>query len=181
MIDCDVEARLAACGGAPCDSCGSQKANPLIYECTCKRCGETWRSSNPAPKRNCPATKTIEDELFLSAPAVSVPVDGPGTEFATIAEKLGYQTCGDCNAIKAGMNLLGVAGCEERFEEVLAAIRDNAGKHPKKFGKLIAAVNAARHGMTFIDPRDPLRSILVEAVRRAAEKEAAENNPHRAA
>lgn len=100
---------------------------------------------------------------------------GPGTELKKILDGLGIQApenCG-CRATMRAMDDLGVDGCRDQFEMIVAKIRENADKWG--WGKLSglakmprAGVRALLSGLAFkINPLDPIPGVVEQAIRAA--------------
>lgn len=104
---------------------------------------------------------------------VKVPQHGPGTELKKMLSKLGVNpspTC-DCNGKAAQMNIWGVKGCEEHFDEIVGWMREGQDRW-KWTDKVKAAALAVRTGLVFkFSPTDPYPGLIREAIRLAQEKE----------
>lgn len=91
-----------------------------------------------------------------------------GTEFKKMAEQLVNQKLGcGCETMAAKLNSLTVAECRERIDDLTAEIQTN-----KKAFTWIELAKAAVLGATHLfewhlDPLNPIRSMLVESIRRA--------------
>lgn len=98
---------------------------------------------------------------------------GPGTELKGLLAKLGFAVgnC-KCNQRAEEMNGWGPAGCRERRAEIVAWLKQEADQR-RWTARLGAAFHAARRLMTFLNPLDPLGSLVDEAIRLAEEKERA--------
>jgi len=73
----------------------------------------------------------------------------------------------NCDAIAASMNMLGVAGCREHRDELLAALNENYDLYGLG-DKMVAAASSITSGLFWrINLFDPLGSLLDEAIRRA--------------
>ena len=129
----------------------------------CPLCG--FRSA-PHVRRNCP--------VKLKDRPAKRPESGPGTELAAIFQQIAVKNkpgCG-CKAIAKEMNRLGVAGCREHREELLAKLKENYDLYGLT-DKLIAAFKTVTSGLASkINPLDPLGSLLDEAIRRAESQSA---------
>lgn len=96
---------------------------------------------------------------------------GPGTEFEKLGGIFGLnRDCNTCRLLKQRMNVLGVDGCREHFDELVAEIKKRF--EDMKIGKLEWAVAAARGiaaGLLFKikDPLNPVPGLLEEAIRRS--------------
>lgn len=103
----------------------------------------------------------------------TAPPSGPGTEFQAIADSVRMEPKAGCTceALRQRMNALGVAGCREHREELLAELLENYKRY-SVWAKIAAATRATFSSLAFvIDPRDPLGSLFDEAVRRAEAKQ----------
>lgn len=98
------------------------------------------------------------------------PANGPGTELKRLIRELGITGnigCG-CESLAGAMDQWGVAGCAEHREEILARLRENAGKL-SLWEKLRAAATAILAGLPI--GTDPAAALLDEALRRAEQRE----------
>jgi hypothetical protein len=97
---------------------------------------------------------------------------GPGTELKRILDSLGIQApenCG-CRATMRAMDDLGVEGCRDQFELIVAKIRENAEKWG--WGKLsglaklpAAGLKAILSGLAFrVNPLDPIPGVVEQAI-----------------
>jgi hypothetical protein len=137
----------------------------------CARCGLSWTSADKEAVRNCPVLIEAHFPAGLAHVTVTPPDDGPGTEYATIVHLLGFvEECSACQGLRNEMNVLGASGCRRHRDILVQRLKQNAEKKATAWSKVRAAIAAATHGMTFINPRDPVGSIFDEAVRRAQQK-----------
>lgn len=108
---------------------------------------------------------------FPPDPVVPAPLlEGPGTEFKRIASDLGIEAkpgC-TCESLLQKMNALGVPGCQEHRDDLIAEIARNS-KNVSWFVKLRAAALAVTVSF-HINPLHPLESLFDEALRRAEQK-----------
>ena len=81
------------------------------------------------------------------------------------ASPLGERMGCSCNSRARHMDQLGVAGCREHREEILAWLREEAGRRGWR-EKLAAGVRAAAGGI-ILNPLDAAGGLLDEALRRA--------------
>jgi hypothetical protein len=100
---------------------------------------------------------------------------GPGFELHRIFDQLGVEMqegCA-CRARIAQMNTWGVEGCREHLEEIVSALGKDSAKY--SWGtKLKAVFGTVTTGLAFrINPLDPLRSLVLEAIRRTEADDAA--------
>lgn len=100
------------------------------------------------------------------------PTHGPGKELYDIFKQLDIPEppgCG-CKAKAAQMNVWGVAGCREHFEEIVVWLRQSY-TDVGYLQRATAAKNAVASGLAFsINPFDPVPSLINEAIRRAEEQ-----------
>ncbi len=93
---------------------------------------------------------------------------GPGTEIKTMTSQMGVPACMRCAAYAAKMDLWGVEGCKEHFEEIVAHLEEEA-KRLGWFKWVQAGAKAVLNGL----PKTP-RGLVEEAIRRAEEDTHAE-------
>lgn len=101
--------------------------------------------------------------------------DGPGRQLQTLFSQLGVEYREDCQcaAYARQMDLWGVAGCRECFDEIVSRLRTNAEKY-SVWEHMRAAVEAVRAGLAFrVNPVDPFPDLVAEAIRRAEAEESA--------
>lgn len=94
-------------------------------------------------------------------------IEGPGTELKVLLASLGL-TAGGCHCDERAtqMNRWGVTGCRERFEEIVAWLREEQ-KNRSWRDILLAGRNALLTGLvTKIKVLDPAPGLLEEAIRR---------------
>lgn len=98
-----------------------------------------------------------------------IPATGPGRELEAIFEQLEIpykESCG-CAAYARQMDLWGVAGCREHFDEIVERLRMNAEKYTL-WEQFKAAGRALQTGLAFhLNPLDPFPGLVKEAIRRA--------------
>ena len=94
---------------------------------------------------------------------------GPGTELKALLAALGVEekpNC-DCNAKSLQMDLWGIAGCREHFDEIVGWMREGQGR----WGwaeKMAIAAKAVATGLAFkVNWADPFPGLIEEAIRRA--------------
>lgn len=101
------------------------------------------------------------------------PAAGVGTEFMLLLQSLGVKPTPNCpcTKVRKKMDRLGIAGCIENRDELIAKLKKNA----QGFGiavKLKAGWFATLSGLAFsLNPLDPIPGLFDEAVRRAQAKE----------
>ena len=120
------------------------------------------------------AVKAVDPATIVAAPtpAPAAAPSGPGTELKALLASLGLTPASgcDCNARAAQMNAWGVAGCRERRAEIVAWLREQATKASWSLAA-VAAWKALKGFRRWFRVRDPLGSIVDEAIRRAEGKE----------
>jgi len=117
----------------------------------------------------------LAEEADVAAVAISnpawnvIPATGPGRELEQIFEQLEIpykESCG-CAAYARQMDLWGVAGCFEHFDEIVERLRTNAEKYTL-WEQFNAAGRALQTGLAFhLNPLDPFPGLVSEAIRRA--------------
>jgi hypothetical protein len=120
-----------------------------------------------------PKPRTVTKRLKTSSPAKPSPEeDGIGTELKLILESLGlkgYSGC-KCKAIAGWMNRIGLQGCLENREVILAKLRkaqEDLGWLDEKKAQFLGLIK----GLAFkLDKNDPAPGLLDEAIRRWREK-----------
>jgi len=99
----------------------------------------------------------------------AIPATGPGRELEEIFEQMEIayrESCG-CAAYARQMDLWGVAGCTEHFDEIVERLRTNAAKY-SLWEQFKAAGRALQSGLVFhLNPLDPFPGLVNEAIRRA--------------
>lgn len=106
--------------------------------------------------------------LGLVRPDVSKLGEGPGTEMALLVASLGApQFGGGCSGRAKQMNDWGIDGCAGHREEIVGWLAEGTANY-SKLDKTLAAMLAVKAGVIFrLCWRDPLGSLVDEAVRRA--------------
>lgn len=111
--------------------------------------------------------------LWPPPPAPPAPGFGPGTELLALNASIGLHSPPNCpcRATAEMMDRLGVAGCREKFDEIVKIIND--GKDAFGWGAWFKAGFLAvfKQGLAFkISPTDPVPGLVTEAIRRAEAK-----------
>jgi hypothetical protein len=145
--------------------------------------GQKWNicQGPPSAKRDAYLTRWTLKTVASSMPSRHVPqlvhkeyealsAQSVGTELKQILTSLGFSNCGGCAAYTLQMDRWGIAGCKEKYGEILTHLR--AEQRKRGWLSLIAAsVAAVRTGIAFrLDPLDPAPGLLDEALRRAEAK-----------
>lgn len=118
------------------------------------------------------SAKHDRNELVRSIPWVGTEqpkeVPGPGTEFKKLVASLGVvAVCGSCHETLRWMNELGVGGCREQFDAIVAKIEHRL-KSYSWWARIQAAEKALRLGLaTKVNPLRPIPGLVEEAIRRA--------------
>lgn len=96
---------------------------------------------------------------------------GPGDELEAIFATIGIEEkpgC-DCKAKMRQMNAWGVSGCREHLKDILTWLYENYKRYG--WGERIKAAMAMPVGLALkINPADPFRGLVLEAIRRAEAK-----------
>lgn len=92
---------------------------------------------------------------------------GPGSWLKAIFAELGFSGCQICGERAAEMDRWGVEGCRERFDEIVAWLRESAeqlgwGERFKLLGRATASGWLLR-----VNWLDPIPSLVKEAIKRA--------------
>lgn len=119
--------------------------------------------STPLPDTGTMATHTPKSQT-------EIPEEGLGTELKILLSSLKIPACAACVERAAEMNRLGIQGCRDQRDRLIAAIRQEAGERP--WGETLrAGALALLTGLAFkLDPFDPIPGLFDEALRRAEEK-----------
>lgn len=158
-------------GGGYCAQ-GKFKGKPSYGDCV-RACAEhsgPWRDEAKAEMQ----MPTLGGAAIPTAvePAKPVPGFGPGTELKKLLMRLGIEeqpNC-PCNARMLQMDYWGVQGCRDHLEEIIGWMNEAKGfLSPASFAAAAAKVATSR--LVFrINPLDPIRGIVTEAIRRAETK-----------
>ena len=111
---------------------------PCHHKQTSDGCFACWKWATDAGYRAM-WSREPSNRVTLTPP----PANGPGTELERLLMSMGFAkgaSCG-CEFFKAWMNRLGVEGCREKRDIIIAQLRDQANRTQTSFGKkLIAAL-----------------------------------------
>lgn len=127
-----------------CDRCGMEVSKEIAPQKPFAGCHAGMRAAGVAPT-----------DLIPAKPR-EAPKDGPGTELKKMLAWLGItatEGCA-CNARAAAMNLMGADACEERLEEIVGWLREEANRRRLPFVDAVArrmvrmAINSARKRAT---------------------------------
>ena len=112
------------------------------------------------------------------APAMQVQ-GGPGTELKQLLSEVGvHQGNCACASRQKDMDTWGVEGCRARREEIVEWLRQEERRASWKT-RLLAAFKGAAFVGKWLNPLDPLGSLVDEAIRRAADKVGGQMEPLR--
>jgi hypothetical protein len=100
------------------------------------------------------------------------PPAGPGTELRALLAGLGQDGRGGCScaARVRRMDEWGVAGCKANRAEIVGWLREERARVGWWQKARAAVLGVAGGAMAWLDPRDPLGSLVDEAIRRAEAK-----------
>lgn len=145
--------------------------------CINEGCGRIVKlpASGRTPRANCPLP-TVNAELQASGVANAVrknrpatATTGPGTELASLIKQLGGRESAGCGCadVVSRMNRWGVDGCKANRAAIVAQLSAAAAKWG--MGDWLAGGwKAVTSGaLAWIDPLDPLGSMVDEAIKRA--------------
>ena len=163
-------------------SCNLKNVAGSVYVCRHRGCDRLIRIERASPKtfrtltcRGEPDTDDISADALehahkLSGMPIWSQVAGPGTALRKLFAELGVVGKGcNCPATAAKMDQAGPTWCRANIDELCTEIRANASKWGlgKNIVKLIAVgVKAMTMGIDF-DPLHPIKSLVLEAIRRA--------------
>jgi hypothetical protein len=131
------------------------------------RCGECGRRAAAKTREMLPVRKICR----VSQPVFEEHEFGPGHELMALLKefKLPPLTGCGCKAKARKMDHWGVAGCWERFDEIVDWLREAADKQGR-MAKIRAAFSCPVSLAFHINPLDPIPSLVREAIRRAEAK-----------
>jgi hypothetical protein len=150
-----------------CLNCRHRSPPPYQGVVRCVASGRNIREHVDA--NDCP------ENLFASAPDIPVhfakEMDGPGTELVEMLKQMADgDDCPTCPLRAAQMNIWGVKGCREHFDEIVGWLQESADKL-NLIQYLAAGAKAAATGLPLTIP-----GLVTEAIRRCEAKQSAAKN-----
>lgn len=134
------------------------------FQFVCSQCGAIATILGPKGPLSATIIPWAWDMPAPKAPQDQQPV---GTNLKLLINSLGLsesRIC-DCAVLRSEMDRLGVDGCLQNRERLIAGIRASAGKLSWRV-KFKAAVPALRTGLAFrVNPFDPVPGLFDEAIR----------------
>lgn len=108
---------------------------------------------------------------------------GPGDFLHVLLTELDIHPSGDCNcaSLQVEMNQWGIGGCRKHIYEICDQIYENyekwkIGKRGLIFQQAVIAAKLVSMGI-IVNPLDPIRSIVLEAIRRAEAQRESQQPP----
>jgi len=141
-----------------------------------------FMAANPTWKRIAQSDQQYGLTILSCHPDERTIDRGPGHELHAIFDALGVQMQANCacRARIKQMNAWGAAGCRAHLDEIVEALDQDKDKY--SWGtQFKAATKAITSGLAFkINPLNPLRSLVVEAIHRTEADDAAWERRHAA-